>query len=129
MQQTITAGELRKVIGGSLHAHQARVRACLQWLELHRIPAMPVYTGGIPRFRRDGALELRSNPEQAGLADIVACLPPRGTLLLIEVKTGAARRSKVQREAGERFGNAGAISLLVRDVAELERLARDTGVA
>jgi len=42
------AKDLHRLLGGSTRAHHARVSACLDWLALHKIPACPIATTGIP---------------------------------------------------------------------------------
>ncbi len=121
------AKDLHRLLGGSTRAHHARVSACLDWLALHNIPAVPIATTGIPVPGKRGGFELKSNPRQVGISDIIGCLPPGrcnpvGQMLLIEVKTGNATRTAEQRRQQERFRAAGAYCLVVRDVLELEAL-------
>lgn len=146
-QLRVHAKDLHKMISGSTRAHHARVSACLDWLSLHGIPAVPISTTGVPIQRLDGGFDLRKNPRQVGISDIMACLPRRiieahptspcagmmqriivGQLVLIEVKTGNARRTPEQRAQQKRFAAAGALCLVVRDVLDLTALRLDGGL-
>lgn len=111
---------------GSTRAHTARVIACLDWLNLHGIPAVPIATTGIPVRDGRGGWTLRRNRRQVGIADIIACVSWRegarvsiGQLVLIEVKTGKARTTAAQEIQRQRFGTAGALCLIIRDVIDL----------
>ncbi len=106
---------------GSHASHESLQKAVLDLLALQGIPAMPVYTG--PRVAPTGAgtFVLRSNKAQRGLSDVLACLPPSGRLLLIECKTGGARRSPDQVRLQDQFRAAGAECMGVRDVLALAR--------
>jgi len=117
LPRAIAARELKRILPGSLAAHQSLERAVLDRLALERVPAVPIYTG--PRLGRGpaGAFELRGNPGQRGFADVLAILPPIGLALLIEIKSGRAHRSPAQAAVRRRFEAAGALCLLVRDVA------------
>ena len=128
------AKDLHRLLGGSTRAHHARVSACLDWLALHKIPAVPIATTGIPVPGKRGGFELKSNPRQVGISDIMACLTRTaelhmlggeseihgiGQLVLIEVKTGNARRTPEQSAQQARFAAAGALCLVIRCVDEL----------
>jgi len=126
MQQTIRAGELRKVIGGSLQAHRALEEAVLFLLERAGVPATPIYTGPKIVPYRGGGLGWGKNP-QRGMADILACIPPHGRLALLELKTGRAGRKRHQVETRVRYESAGALCLLVRSVADLEPIIGRVG--
>jgi hypothetical protein len=135
-QPTVHARDLHRALGGSQRAHAARVRAVLDWCALHKIPATPIQTTGVPVPRAGGGFNLQTNPDQVGTADVVACVRRTirrpyqlqleeihiGQLVLIEVKTGRGKRSAQQRAMQERFAAAGAICLELRDVSELEQL-------
>jgi len=127
------AKDLHRLLGGSTRAHHARVSACLDWLALHGVPAVPIATTGIPVPGKRGGFELNSNPRQVGISDIMACVPipicnplgrdtgeRLGRLVLIEVKTGNAVRTAAQRAQQARFAAAGALCLVIRDVSELQ---------
>jgi hypothetical protein len=120
-QRVIHARDLKRVLGGSQRAHRSLVDACLDWCALHRIPAVPISTTGIPVLRADGRYELRSNERQEGFSDVVICLPPTGRMGLLECKTGEAVRTRAQRELQARFRAAGALTLVIRDVQDLPR--------
>ena len=123
----LSVSQLKARMGGSLRAHQALVAACVTWCVLHRIPAVPISTTGIPVLRADGSVALKTNERQEGFSDVVICLPPTGRMGLLEVKTGGARRSPKQREMQARFAAAGALCLVVHDVGDLERALREHG--
>jgi hypothetical protein len=132
--ETIAARELRRLLPGSLGAHENLQRAVLDWCALRRIPAVPIHTGPrVSPLAGGVGFELRANAAQRGFADVLVCIPPLGWLVLVELKTGRARRSKAQAALRRRFEAAGAICLLVRDVATfaaqlnfyLERVGRD----
>jgi hypothetical protein len=125
--QHVNARQLRAMLGGSTRSHQARVQACLDWCAIHRIPAVPISTTGIPVRRADGSVGLQTNERQEGFSDVVICLPPTGRMGLLEVKTGDARRSPAQRRMQEKFAAAGAVCLVVRDVGELEKALGSMG--
>lgn len=115
----ISASELRK-LPGSYRAHQSLQEAVLTFLRLRGVPAVPVHTGPRVTPRAGGGFDLRKNTAQHGLADVMGCLPPDGQLLLVECKSGRARRSPAQVQLNERFAAAGAICLVVRDLRDLE---------
>lgn len=115
------ARRLRQLVGGSQRAHQALQEAAIRMLALYGLPAVPVHTGPRVSVGRGGAVELRGNAAQRGLADVLTCLPPSGRLVLLEFKTGGARRSTAQVEMHERFRAAGALCLVVRDVETMRR--------
>jgi hypothetical protein len=118
-QRTISAAELAGVVGGSTRAHHSLVDAALDLLTLHRIPACPIATTGIPVQRADGSLGLKTNERQEGFSDVVICLPPTGRMGLLEMKTGGARRSPKQREMQARFAAAGAFVAEVRSIDDV----------
>lgn len=119
--RTITARELRENRKGSYAAHEALQVAVLNLLRLRRMPAVPVHTGPRVTPIGGGAFRLRSNAAQHGLSDVLTCLRPSGRLVLIECKTGNARRSPEQVRLQADFSAAGALCLVVRDVLELAR--------
>jgi hypothetical protein len=121
---SVDARQLKRMVGGSTRAHHALVAACLDWLALHRIVAVPISTSGIPVQRSDGRLDLQTNERQEGFSDVVICLPPTGRMGLIEMKTGDASRRRSQIEMQDRFRAQGALCLVVHDVQDLERALR-----
>jgi hypothetical protein len=120
-QRVIHARDLKRVLGGSQRAHRSLVDACLDWCALHRIPAVPISTTGIPVLCADGRVQLHTNERQEGFSDVVICLPPTGRMGLLECKTGNAVRTRAQRDLQRRFEAAGALTLVVRDVQDLPR--------
>ena len=127
-QSAIAARDLRRVLSGSMRKHQSLLEAVRQWCELHKIPAVPVHTGPRVAPRAAGGFELRGNPGQRGLADLLAILPPFGRAALIELKTGRAHRSAAQVECHHRLGAAGALSLTIRHVEEMQQLLYQVAV-
>jgi hypothetical protein len=60
----------------------------------------------------------------------MACLPPLGRTVLIEVKTGNARRTPEQRAQQERFAAVGGICLVVRALPDfIQRLSEEMTIA
>jgi hypothetical protein len=118
-QVRVSAAELRSRAIGSLAAHEQLQAAVLTFLRLSDVPAMPVFTGPRVRPRAGGGFELKHNAEQRGLFDVVACLPPLGRLLLVDLKTGKATLSSEQRLVHKRFTAAGALCLVVRELRDL----------
>jgi len=119
-QRSVRAADLPRAIPGSQEAHESLVQAALTFLTLHRIPAMPIHTGARFTPIPGGGWRLYGNPKQHGMGDILGCLPPTGRMLLIDCKTGRAQLSPVQRKVHQQFTAAGALALVVRDVAQLE---------
>lgn len=115
----LSAAAFKRARKGSLAAHQELQAAALKLLALHRVPAIPLHTGPRVAPRAGGGFELRKNKEQRGAGDVLACLPPFGQLAFLEFKTGGASRSPEQIRVHEEFARAGAVCLVVRDVAEL----------
>lgn len=105
---------------GSYRAHEDLQAAVLTYLGLRGLPAIPITTGPRVRPAADGRFELRSNAAQRGMADVLSCVPPHGRLLLIECKTGRARRSPAQVRMHARFSAAGGLCVVVRNALELE---------
>jgi len=132
-QTVFAARDLRRVRPGSLSAHKALIEAILQWCELYRLPAVPVHTGARVKPRPGGGFDLFGNPGQHGLADVIVVLPPFGRLALVEGKTGRARKNPAQVRCHARLGAAGALSLVVREINDLQQLlhqvARDRAIA
>lgn len=122
VQASIRAADLPRVVGGSHAAHESLQEACLRLLALRKVPAVPIHTGPRVRPRKGGGWDLRRNAAQRGFADVAACLPPAGLLLLLELKTGGARRSPEQIRFAARFERAGAVTAVIRNALELEAL-------
>lgn len=99
------------------------VRAILDYLAVQKIPARRMNTGafsaeykGKKRFHRFGA---------PGMPDIMACLPPVGRLLLIEVKREGEEPSKAQEMFLDEFHGVGALAMVAHSVDDVDvRLAR-----
>jgi hypothetical protein len=111
-------------LGGSAKAHESLQSAALTLLKFYKIPATALYTGPRVRPRAGGGFDLRRNRSNVGISDIMACLPPRGLLVLIECKTGRARRTPEQIEQHNRFRAAGAHCFVIRTVDDLRRELR-----
>jgi hypothetical protein len=119
-QRRISSAELRSLAIGSLAAHEQLQAAVLTFLQLNGVPAVPVHTGPRVRPRAGGGFDLKRNSGQRGLADVLACMPPLGRLLLIDLKTGHARLSSEQAQLHRRFADAGARCLTVRSLDDLK---------
>jgi hypothetical protein len=126
------AMELRRLLPGSNRRHQTLQQAVLDWCALRHIPAVPIHTGPRVTPLGDGSFGLRGNRAQAGVADVLATLPPFGRTALLEIKTGRAKKSAAQVEFHRRFTEAGAMSLTIHSVDDLTALlyqiARDRAV-
>lgn len=118
---------LQRAVGGSYAAHESLQMAALQYLELHGVPAIPVFTGPKVRPRPGGGFDLKANPAQKGFSDIAAALPPAGRLMLIECKTGSASRSAEQVALQQRFETVGALCVVIRNVLELAPYVQHRG--
>jgi hypothetical protein len=97
------------------------VRACLDLLHLHRIPAWRNNSGAWKvgnRFVRFG---------EKGSADILGVLPG-GRLLACECKLPGKLPTEAQSAWLERVRQAGALACVVTSVKELEDVLRDHGV-
>lgn len=114
------ASHLRRLIPGSLQTHESMVHAALQLLALRGVPAVPIHTGPRVTPRTGGGFDLRANRMQVGFFDIAGCLPWNGRALMIEAKTGRARRKPAQVRMHEHFSAAGALCVLMRSVLDLE---------
>lgn len=116
----VTVAQLRAIAPGSNREHEQRVEACLTYLQLQGVPAIPIHTG--PRVSPNGAggFDLRGNRRQVGCGDILGALPPDGRLLFIDVKTGRAQLSAEQRRLHRSLAAAGALCLVIRNVSDLE---------
>lgn len=120
-QPRVHASQLKRAVGGSQQAHQNLQAAVLRYLALNGIEAVPIHTGARLTRGRAGQLRHYGNPDQHGMSDILSCLPPSGRAWLIELKTGAARRSPAQVRFHERFARAGALVTVIRQVSDLEQ--------
>ena len=96
------------------------VRAILDYLKVKRVPAWRVNTGafkaeykGRVRFHRFGA---------PGMSDIIACLPPLGRMLALEVKREDGEASEKQEEFLALVKSNGGVSAVVRSIDDVERL-------
>jgi hypothetical protein len=101
------------------------VRACLQLLQLHRIPAWrnnagaaTFAGGGRKRFVRFGV---------EGGSDVLAVLPPEGRLLAVECKRPGGRLTEAQKAFLDAVCAAGGLALVVRELRDLERALRLEG--
>ena len=120
-QPRVHASQLKRAVGGSQQAHQSLITAALSYLAMNGIPAVPIHTGARLTASAGGRLRHYGNPEQHGMSDILATLPPNGRAWLIEGKTGTARRSPAQVRFHERFARAGALVTVIRQVSDLEQ--------
>ena len=97
---------------GSARAHSALVKACLDYLALEAIPAVPITTTGVPVSVLNGWARLKANPAQVGMADVIGCLPPDGRLLWLECKTGGAVQTREQAARADQFARSGALVIV-----------------
>jgi hypothetical protein len=121
-QPRIDARDLQRALPGSMRRHQSLEEGVLAWCALYRLPAIAVHTGPRVRPREGGGFDLIANPKQRGLADVLVCLPPRGRFVHLELKTGKGRRSPEQVARHRQLAGAGALSLVVRTITDLEPL-------
>lgn len=128
----ITPAQLSKLTKGSLRTHEALVEAIRVRLAIHGLEAIPIYTGGIPRFLPGGQLVLRRNPHQAGLADLMVphlalcscCGLPQARVTFVECKTGRARRSSVQVRSKTHLESLGFSCLLARRQEDVDPITK-----
>lgn len=62
-----------------------------------------------------------------GVPDIIGCLPPSGTMLLIEVKTPTGKVSPEQEEFLARYKAGGAVVMIARDPRDVLTVLRAYG--
>lgn len=116
---SIRPSELQLAVGGSQRRHTSLQAGALSLLAFAGIPAVPIHTGPRVRPREGGGFDLLPNPRQRGFSDVIAALPPDGKMLVLELKTGAARRSPEQVRMHARLAAAGAICLTIHEIGEL----------
>jgi hypothetical protein len=109
----------------------AVLKACLQLLKLRGIPAWRQNQGAL----REGKRFVRFASAE-GISDIVGCLPPPpdvapelfgGRMLCVECKRPGGRLTAAQRRFLERMEAAGALCLVISDVAQLDAALRAEG--
>src|SRR5262245_49294364 len=93
------------------------VRACLELLQLRRVPCWRANTGAVAIGSGAARRFVRFGPP--GQSDIIAVLPPTGRLLALECKSAAGRLRPAQKEFLDAVAGAGGASLVVRDVRQL----------
>lgn len=128
-QQFVTAAEFRKTQKGSRTSHEGLVSASRLKLTLAGIPCFTIHTRGIPRLIR-GEIVFCKNPFQIGLPDAIALIHHRcpscghatGRLVLLEMKTGAARRSPGQVKVRKTFEAKGALALVIRSLDDVDAI-------
>lgn len=118
----VSIDELRRLRKGSLRQHQDLLRACLIVCWKRKVQALPISTTGIPVQRLDGGYRLLPNHAQRGAPDLLIVLPPSGHALMVELKTGHARRSRDQARMAREMAEAGASCIVVREASELDRM-------
>lgn len=119
MSPRLSAADLARLTKGSYRRHEDLVEAVLQYLAINGVPATPIQTGPRVAPRKGGGFELRENRLQRGFGDVAAALPPHGRMLLVECKTGGARRRPAQVRLHQRYERAGALCLVIHNVTEL----------
>jgi hypothetical protein len=60
--------------------------------------------------------------QRKGIPDIIACWPPSGRMVAVEVKTGTAVLTKEQKEELDALALAGAVCAVVSSVDQLEQV-------
>lgn len=105
------------------------LRACLDWLALHKIMSWRNNTTGVydptrKRFRAFAGLR--------GVADILGCVSRShgggGRLLAVECKSATGKLSPDQESFLDAVRAAGGLAFVVRDVCELEAALAAEGV-
>ncbi len=99
------------------------VKLCLDYLNLHGIPAWRQNTGAVAlddgrghrRFVRFGV---------EGMSDILGILPPSGRLLAVEAKTLTGRLRPAQAAFLARVTDCGGLAGVVRSLEDLQALLR-----
>lgn len=94
---------------------QATVRAILQFLAAHRIPAWRVNSGAVKierRFLRFGAV---------GMSDVIAVLPPNGQFVAVEVKSLKGKVTPAQQGFLDQVNAAGGRAFVARSVLDVAR--------
>lgn len=66
--------------------------------------------------------------QRKGIPDILACWPPYGRLVAVEVKTGTARLSTEQEEEMAGLALAGAVCVVAHEVEDVEESLIKLGV-
>lgn len=112
------------------------LRACLDLLRLRGIFAWRSNTAGVRRRDRAGR-EFWAHHGLKGCADILGILPKvcpacgnwrPGTLLAVETKRPGGKLTQAQKWFLDAVRQAGGLSLVVRDVRELDEALRREGV-
>lgn len=122
MTEHVSFAQLQRLKPGSRREHEGLVEAVRLRCSLQGLEAIPIYTGGVPRFLPGGQLVLDRNPYQRGFADLLLphlalcphCGRPEPRVTFAEVKTGRARRSSIQVRSKTRLEALGFTCLLVR---------------
>lgn len=95
----------RGVDHGALHTEV--VRAIRQYMDWSKAWNLKVVGGAYQR---------------RGVPDILACWPPTGRLVAVEVKTGAGRLTPEQAQELNRLTRSGAVCIVARDVEQVEEV-------
>jgi hypothetical protein len=96
------------------------VKACLQWLALHKIKAWKMNTGAF--IGKSGHLVRAGFP---GCPDILGVVRPTGRFLGVECKTGRAELNDDQTLVEIDVIHCGGIFIVARSVDDLEALVRE----
>lgn len=99
--------------GDNTTEHQAVVFACRLYLYARSAWFLKVAGGYFQR---------------AGIPDLLACLPPAGRLVAVEVKTGGAVLTTTQAEERLDLMEAGALYVLAHGVQDLEDALVEAGI-
>lgn len=95
-------------------SEQNLVRACLRELRARGCLAFRVNSGGMVAEYKGRKRFVKFNGA-AGCSDVLAILPPHGTLIACECKIGKNRLTENQAEFLAEVNAAGGIGLVVRD--------------
>jgi hypothetical protein len=96
-------------------AEQDTVRAILQFLAAHRVPAYRINTGAVKierRFLRFGSV---------GMSDVIAILPPHGRFVAVEVKSAKGKVTPAQQGFLDQVNAAGGRGFVARSVSDVAR--------
>ena len=115
----IAQGKGRGRGGARSGPHTELVKACLQWLELHKIPAWKMNTGAnvIPATARTKERFVRY--AFPGCSDIIGIIPRDGRFLAVECKTGRGELSEDQVVFAKMVEQAGGLYVVARSVDDL----------
>jgi hypothetical protein len=104
----------------------ALVKACLQLLQLRRIPAWR-QNSGCATFGAGGKRRFVRFAVE-GCADILGVLPPSGRLLAVEVKREGGKLTPAQVAFLDNVRDAGGLAVVAHGVDDLAEALRQAGL-